>query len=56
MISIKITGLLDMRVLKKWNESVILRDDFWTQNSRNNTLDYPSLVQGLRKLSKTVSE
>ena len=56
MISIKITGLLDMRVLKKWNESVVLRDDFWSQNSHNNSLDYPSIVEGLRKISKTVSE
>lgn len=34
MISIKITGLLDMRTLKKWNDAILLRDKFWKEYSR----------------------
>jgi hypothetical protein len=48
MISIKITGLLDMRVLKKWNEAVERRDRFWRDNNQNGTLDYSSLLKGLQ--------
>jgi hypothetical protein len=40
MISIKMTGLLDMRVLKKWNEAVLLRDELWSNHSQNGTLTY----------------
>jgi len=34
MISIKITGILDMRILKRWNEAIELRDKFWKENSK----------------------
>jgi hypothetical protein len=40
MISIKITGLLDMRVLKKWNEAVELRDSIWNKNKTGDFLNY----------------
>lgn len=36
MISIKITGLLDMRVLKTWNQAVTAKDDFWKANQHSN--------------------
>ena len=29
MISIKLTGLVDMKLLKKMNDSIELRDKFW---------------------------
>ena len=56
MISIKITGLLDMRVLKKWNESVELRDVFWTNHSHNGILTYQNLLSGLKQLLPEITE
>lgn len=35
MISIKITGLVDMHLLKRMNDSVLERNKFWTDNSTN---------------------
>lgn len=56
MISIKITGLLDMRVLKKWNEAVELRDRIWTQNQIGGTLTYKALKAGLKKINNQITE
>jgi len=56
MISIKITGLLDMRLLKKWNHSVELRDSFWQKNrDGNGNLTFGRLVEGFRSLNKNVT-
>jgi hypothetical protein len=33
MISIKITGLVDMGILKRMNDSVLARNNFWKDNS-----------------------
>ena len=52
MISIKITGLLDMRVLKKWNRSVELRDAFWEQNSTQGWLTFEGVRSGLAKIGQ----
>jgi hypothetical protein len=38
MISIKITGLINMHTLKVLNDSVIMRDKFWQLNSSNGKL------------------
>jgi hypothetical protein len=35
MISIKITGLVDMSLLKRMNDSVVERNKFWKENSLN---------------------
>ena len=51
MISIKITGLLDVRVLKKLNEAVELRDRIWTQNQTGGNLKYKAFVTGLKKIN-----
>jgi hypothetical protein len=56
MISIKITGLLDMRVLKKWNEAVELRDRIWTQNHTGNNLTYKALLAGLKRVNNQITE
>ena len=52
MISIKMTGLIDMLMLKKWNEAVEARDKLWRKYSRNGILYYDSLAAGLRKYAK----
>lgn len=56
MISIKMTGLLDMRIIKKWNEAVELRDKFWEENSRNGKISFDSLSQGLKKIIPNLPE
>lgn len=33
MISIKITGLVDMSLLKRMNDAVLERNKFWVENS-----------------------
>lgn len=38
MISIKITGLVDMQLLKKMNDSVLERNKFWAENSTNGVM------------------
>ncbi len=44
-----------MRVLKKWNESVELRDKFWNENKENGALTFSGLQKGLRKLFNKIS-
>jgi len=56
MISIKITGLLDMRILKKWNDAIIMRDKFWNDNSKDGFLTYENLVKGLNKVNGNLNE
>jgi hypothetical protein len=48
MISIKMTGLLDVRVIYKWNEAVLNRDELWSKHSHNGTLSYQGLLSGLQ--------
>jgi hypothetical protein len=56
MISIKMTGLLDMRILKKWNEAVEVRDGLWAENSRDGEMGYAGLLKGLKKVDQNISE
>lgn len=49
MISIKMTGLIDMLMLKKWNEAVNIRDAIWDNHSQGGTLNYEGLAKGLKK-------
>lgn len=39
MISIKVSGLVDMRVLKKLNNGAVAIDNFWSKNSANGQLN-----------------
>lgn len=56
MISIKITGLLDMRVLKRLNDGIELRDRLWKTQNQEGWLTYEGLLQGLQKIYAGVSE
>jgi hypothetical protein len=56
MISIKITGLLDMRVLKRINDGIELRDHLWKTQNEDGWLTYEGLLTGLRKIYSAVSD
>lgn len=56
MISIKMTGLLDMRVLKKLNEAVESRDNLWKMYSEQGRITYAGLLQGLKTIKPDISE
>ena len=47
MISIKITGLLDMGVLKKWNREQEKVHQWWAQHSNEGYMDYQGLKSAL---------
>jgi hypothetical protein len=49
MISVKFTGLIDMQLLKKFNDSVLERNLFWEQNSREGFLTGQQLFDGLQQ-------
>jgi hypothetical protein len=44
MISIKITGLLNMGLLKKYNSSVLLRDKLWDKYSEGGRISAGNLL------------
>jgi hypothetical protein len=56
MMSIKLTGLLDVRVLKKMNDVVEFRDAFWKKNSTNGEMKYVGLKKGLVELISDVTD
>jgi hypothetical protein len=56
MISIKVTGLINMKTLKKLNDSVLMRDQFWMDNSQNGELTAEKLFEGLQKMYSGLSE
>ena len=56
MISIKMTGLLDMRIIKKWNEAVELRDKFWNDHSKGGKLNFEALKNGLKNIKTNLVE
>ena len=45
------TGLIDMLMLKKWNDAVVLRNNIWKDYSDNDVLDYAGLSKGLKAYS-----
>ena len=47
MISIKITGLLDFGVLKKWNEAMFLRDRIWRHHSQDGWITYKGFKEAI---------
>lgn len=55
MISIKLTGLIDMGLLKKINDSVLLRNDFWSKNNVNEKLKADNFLSALQKAFPTVT-
>ena len=56
MISIKITGLVDMKLLKSMNDSVLLRNKFWEENSVDGVLTGEKAFQGLQRIWNGVSD
>lgn len=56
MISIKMTGLLDMRVLKKLNEAVESRDNFWKVYSQQGRITYAGLLRGIKTIKPDATE
>jgi hypothetical protein len=56
MISIKITGLLDLRVLRKWNEAIELRDRFAKEISQSGNITFTGLLAGLRRINPAIEE
>lgn len=56
MISIKITGLINMETLKNLNESVLMRDKFWEENSVEGKMNAETLFNSLQKIYLGLSE
>lgn len=56
MISIKITGLIDIYLLKLMNDAVLLRDKFWVENSIDGVLTGEKAFQGFQKIYEGVSD
>lgn len=50
MISIKITGLINMPMLKALNNSVLMRDQFWKDNAVDGKLNAEAIFRGLQKI------
>lgn len=56
MISIKITGLVDMGILKRMNDSIIQRNKFWSENSTNGSMNGAQFFKGLQKIYNGISD
>lgn len=56
MVSIKITGLIDMDILKRVNDSVLERNKFWSDNSSNGYLTGLQAFKGLQKKYTGISD
>ena len=56
MISIKMTGLIDMLMLKKWNDAVTIRNNIWKDFNENDILSYEGLAKGLRVYANVSEE
>lgn len=56
MISIKITGLVDMHLLKRMNDSVLERNKFWTDNSTNGIMTGQQMFKGIQKKYSGISD
>lgn len=56
MISIKITGLVDMQLLKRMNDSVLERNKFWNENSQNGILNGYQMFKGIQKKYSGISD
>ena len=50
MISIKITGLINVPTLTILNDAVIMRDKFWCENNHNGYLTAQQFLKGLQKI------
>lgn len=56
MISVKLTGLVDMHLLKKLNDAVLERDEFWNKNSQNGIMNGQQFFEGLQKKYSGISD
>lgn len=56
MISIKITGLVDMSLLKRMNDAVLERNKFWVENSQNGVMRGQQMFKGIQKKYSGVSD
>jgi hypothetical protein len=55
MSSIKITGLIDMKLLYKINSAVDRIHSFWSENSENGIMTAQQLFNGLAKIYPGIS-
>lgn len=56
MVSVKISALINMDLLRKYNNSVLLINKLWNEHNVNGKMTYESLFTGIRKLYAGVSE
>lgn len=56
MISIKITGLVNMELLRSINSAVVQRNNFWAKNSQGGWINGSQLFKGLQELSGGISD
>ena len=56
MISIKITGLMDMNVLKAFNDAVDARNRFWNEHSQGGYITGQQMFDGIQQLMSGVSD
>lgn len=56
MISIKITGLINMHTLKLLNDAVAKRDKFWNDNQLNGKLNSERIFAGLQQIYAGITE
>lgn len=56
MSSIKVTGLVNIKLLKKMNDAVLVRDRFWEEASIDGYMNAKSLFKGVEKMYSGVSD
>lgn len=56
MISIKVSALINMDLLRKYNNAVVAINKFWNENNVNGKMTYESLFTGIRKIYAGISE
>ena len=56
MSSIKVTGLVNIKLLKKMNDGVLLRDRFWEEANIDGYMNAERLFKGIEKIYSGVSD
>lgn len=56
MISIKISGMVDMKVLRKLNSGAIIIENFWAKNSKDGVITGEGLLMGFQDIYGGVTE
>ena len=50
MISIKISGLVDLKVLRKLNNGAVIISKFWQRNSKEGVLTGEGILMGFQEI------